>query len=103
MYGILTREFIRENTGKKNLTVTVNKNMAATVKSLHEVIISGEPPVKMVNYETELITAKFIPELKDQAEEVAKKGDLMAEVMFAFYNLVCKYLFVFYIFNQKYC
>ena len=73
--------------------------MAATVKSLHEVIISGNPPLKMVNYETELITAKFIPELKEQAEEVAKKGDLMAEVMFAFYNLVCTYFIFFLIKN----
>ena len=57
--------------------------MAATVKKLHDTMISVEPPLKFVDYETEYITSKFLPKLEVEVPELVKKGDFMAQINFS--------------------
>ena len=58
--------------------------MAATVGKLYETLINVKPPFKMVDYENEMITAKYIKGLEKQAEDLIKNGNPMAEVKLAF-------------------
>ena len=77
--------------------INFKTNMAATVKKLHDTMISVEPPLKFVDYETEYITSKFLPKLEVEVPELVKKGDFMAQINFSLDYIVVwlSYLVIF--------
>ena len=53
-------------------------------------MISVEPPLKFVDYETEYITSKFLPKLEVEVPELVKKGDFMAQINFSLDYIVVR-------------